>query len=941
MPFSFEVLLLTILVLQNTLTALLGHFTRQAVDKDNLYDIGQFILVSELIKLVTSVLLEFAASFQTQTLPRAITRKGFEKFKKRLYGHPHDLLRISVPAVFYWASNTLLYVAISNLSVPIFQVMVQTKLVVTAVVSVLLLGRHYSCRQWACLVVLSISVALVTLEEKKVTDTPTKSNAHIFFVDSNEPLIIGLIAVILSCLMSAFAGVYFEKILKTEIKDSPTIWMRNIQLALCSVVIVVLQKVGRGDFFPQNINASGQNPPFLHGFTSLVWCQVLLFAGGGLLVSAVIKYADNVLKGVAIGISVLLSTVASMFLFGTSITPLFSVCAIATIAAVYFFSNQLPRYHAKPYRYSYFFLIYIMVVLYHVSTMEGQDDLQGSLKPLPVETDLFPSDWNSTETALSVLRSIQERIQERSFHEATHILYDLRSHLGNRPAKYLEIGSYTGISSTFMLSHPFPTYATLVDPCVLSTEHFGGSLDQESTIRKNLASIVPNSLCNLTRPWDLHVGFSPVALPVGETFDIIFIDGDHSAKGVWADYDNTVDLLRPGGFMVFDDYLDWQYSGAVRGAVDNIAKSTDLIPIGSPQNIHGIHPQVNASFINEFIFQKPGKFSFSPLLTPGLERSTPVLCVTVATYRRPDGSTPPTLEHLWKMLQQQSYRSWKLYMTADHYDDEVEWNSLSFSNDSRVQMYNLPEPGERGKLNGTELWHNAGATAMNNAIDRALRDGFEWIVHLDDDDEWDTDHLQNILDGIRTGATFVTTWCQYTSNVVLPRLHGILTGITHTVLPKQCDTVHSSVAFNAAKILTRYKRIPGHPADAAMWARVVYDEGFYPAFVPVQSCYYLNDEHGARVEGIVRKSLLRDIDLPDGWHGEGSGHLYHTLATNEFPSTLSPHCQYVVGPEPTAMGQPSFRRLGFDEIPYHISVVKDFANLPVWAKNDTKLEAQN
>jgi hypothetical protein len=176
---------------------------------------------------------------------------------------------------------------------------------------------------------------------------------------------------------------------------------------------------------------------------------------------------------------------------------------------------------------------------------------------------------------------------------------------------------------------------------------------------------------------------------------------------------------------------------------------------------------------------------------------------------------------------------------------------------------------------------------------------------------------------------------------VLPRLHGILTGITHTVLPKQCDTVHSSVAFNAAKILTRYKRIPGHPADAAMWARVVYDEGFYPAFVPVQSCYYLNDEHGARVEGIVRKSLLRDIDLPDGWHGEGSGHLYHTLATNEFPSTLSPHCQYVVGPEPTAMGQPSFRRLGFDEIPYHISVVKDFANLPVWAKNDTKLEAQN
>jgi UDP-sugar transporter A1/2/3 len=517
------------LVLQNTLTALLGRFTRQAVDKDSLYDIGQFILVSELIKLVTSVLLEFAASSQTQTLPRAITQNCFEIFKERLYGRPRDLLRMSVPAVFYWASNTLLYVAISNLSVSIFQVMVQTKLVVTAVVSVLLLGRHYSFRQWACLVVISISAALVTLEEQKATDTPTKSNAQLFFLESNEPLIIGLVAVTLSCLMSAFSGVYFEKILKTETKDPPTIWMRNIQLAFCSVVIALLQQVSRGDFFPQKSEQSGENPPFLHGFTPLVWCQVFLFAGGGLLVSAVIKYADNVLKGVAIGISVLLSTVASMFLYGTSITPLFNLCAFATIAAVYFFSNELPRCHAKPQRYYYLLLISLLLVFYRVSisktplNMEMQDDLQGTLKPLPVETDLFPSDWNSTETALSALRSIQERIQERNFHEATHILYDLRTRLGSRPAKYLEIGSYTGISSSFMLSHPFPTYATLVDPCVLSTEHFSGSLDQESTIRKNLASIVPNSPCQLTRPWDLHVGFSPAALPVGETFDIIFI----------------------------------------------------------------------------------------------------------------------------------------------------------------------------------------------------------------------------------------------------------------------------------------------------------------------------------------------------------------------------------------------------------------------------------
>eukprot|EP00978_Attheya_sp_CCMP212_P042169 scaffold252569_cov51-Attheya_sp.AAC.2 len=37
----------------------------------------------------------------------------------------------------------------------------------------------------------------------------------------------------------------------------------------------------------------------LHGFHGWVWVLVLLQAGGGMLVVAVIKYADNVLKGLA------------------------------------------------------------------------------------------------------------------------------------------------------------------------------------------------------------------------------------------------------------------------------------------------------------------------------------------------------------------------------------------------------------------------------------------------------------------------------------------------------------------------------------------------------------------------------------------------------------------------------------------------------------------
>jgi UDP-sugar transporter A1/2/3 len=424
MSSSFKVLLLTVLVLQNTLTALLGRYTRQAVAEEDLYEIGHFILASELFKLVTSVFLELIAC--PQTLPCAISRNRFEKFKEHLYGRPCDLLKMSVTAAFYWASNTLLYVAISNLSVPMFQVLVQTKLVVTAAVSVLMLGSRYSPRQWVCLVVISTSAALITLEGEKGNDTPTTSNAQLFFLKSNAPVIIGSIAVALSCFLSAFAGVYCEKVLKTDIRDSPSIWTRNIQLAFCSIVVALFQQVSSGGIFSEKSDESNTSKPFLHGFTPLVWCLVFLFSGGGLLVSAVIKYADNVLKGIAIGMSVLLSTVASMILYRTPVTPLFNVCAFATVTAVYFFSNDLPACDAKPpcCICRGLCLILLLVALCFMSTifqmlsiplanvkMQIKDEL--TLNTTPGETGLLPSDWNSTEKAHTTLSSLFNRTQER------------------------------------------------------------------------------------------------------------------------------------------------------------------------------------------------------------------------------------------------------------------------------------------------------------------------------------------------------------------------------------------------------------------------------------------------------------------------------------------------------------------------------------------------
>lgn len=141
----------------------------------------------------------------------------------------------------------------------------------------------------------------------------------------------GLIAVVISCLSSGFAGVYFEKILKGS---SASVWVRNVQLGMFGMVLGML-----GLWWNDGAAVSEQG--FLFGYTSLVWCVIFNQAFGGLLVAVVVKYADNILKGFATSFSIIVSTVTSIYLFGFHVDLMFSAGAGLVIGAVYMYS--LPR----------------------------------------------------------------------------------------------------------------------------------------------------------------------------------------------------------------------------------------------------------------------------------------------------------------------------------------------------------------------------------------------------------------------------------------------------------------------------------------------------------------------------------------------------------------------------------------------------------------------
>ncbi|XP_018608537.1 UDP-galactose translocator [Scleropages formosus] len=235
-----------------------------------------------------------------------------------------DTLKLAVPSLIYTLQNNLQYVAISNLPAATFQVTYQLKILTTALFSVLMLRKSLSRVQWVSLVLLFAGVAIVQVEQEgKQKETSVASTSQNYAK--------GLVAVVVSCLSSGFAGVYFEKILKGS---SASVWMRNVQLGIFGTALGLL-----GLWW--NDGAAVTEKGFLFGFTPMVWGVIFNQAFGGLLVAVVVKYADNILKGFATSFSIIVSTVTSVYLFGFHVDLLFTLGAGLVIGAVYMYS--LPK----------------------------------------------------------------------------------------------------------------------------------------------------------------------------------------------------------------------------------------------------------------------------------------------------------------------------------------------------------------------------------------------------------------------------------------------------------------------------------------------------------------------------------------------------------------------------------------------------------------------
>ncbi|XP_057863916.2 CMP-sialic acid transporter 2 isoform X2 [Cryptomeria japonica] len=226
-----------------------------------------------------------------------------------------------VPAGLYLVKNLLQYYIFLYVDAPSYQILKNLNIISTGVLYRTILRRRLTDIQWSAYILLCIgcTTAELTSSYDHVSQTPVQ----------------GWIMAIVMALLSGFAGVYTELIIKKQ--PSRNINAQNFWLYIFGMIF------SAGAMFAQD-DEEIRNKGFFHGFSLITVCMIINHALGGIAVSMVMKYADNIVKVYSTSVAMLLTAIISIFLFGFQLTLPFVLGSMVLSVSVYLHSKgKAPR----------------------------------------------------------------------------------------------------------------------------------------------------------------------------------------------------------------------------------------------------------------------------------------------------------------------------------------------------------------------------------------------------------------------------------------------------------------------------------------------------------------------------------------------------------------------------------------------------------------------
>ncbi|KAE9616060.1 hypothetical protein Lal_00017611 [Lupinus albus] len=250
------------------------------------YDYATVPFLAEVFKLAVSSLLLWKEC-QKSTLPKMTTEW------KTVALYP-------IPSIIYLIHNNVQFATLTFVDTSTYQIMGNLKIVTTGILFRLFLGKRLSNLQWMAIVLLAVGTTT-----SQVRGCGEASCDSLF----SAP-IQGYMLGVLSACLSALAGIYTEFLMK---KNNDSLYWQNVQLYTFGTIFNLARLIlddFRGGF---------ENGPWwqriFSGYTITTWLVVLNLGSTGLLVSWLMKHADNIVKVYSTSMAMLLTMIVSLFLF--------------------------------------------------------------------------------------------------------------------------------------------------------------------------------------------------------------------------------------------------------------------------------------------------------------------------------------------------------------------------------------------------------------------------------------------------------------------------------------------------------------------------------------------------------------------------------------------------------------------------------------------------
>ncbi|CAD2218850.1 Nucleotide-sugar transporter/UAA transporter family, putative [Angomonas deanei] len=261
-----------------------------------------------------------------------------------------ETLLMGVPAALYTFQGFIFFFSMSRIDPLTFQILAQSRVFFTAVLSVIFLNRKISRAQSLCLLFLVLGSILTQVPDSvwqasKKTETETSNKK------SRADALWGSLACLTQSLSSSFAGVYMEKLMKgskvTLAEKSLQLGLFALPFAFLTMLVVQVwpnwqqqrQHNAQHDVHYNIFSRPHQTyavRPFYYfeGYHHIVTLLVIACqAGGGIIITLIMRYSSNIAKVFATSISVLVCGVLSWMIWGLTPGLLFTVGAVIVIAS--------------------------------------------------------------------------------------------------------------------------------------------------------------------------------------------------------------------------------------------------------------------------------------------------------------------------------------------------------------------------------------------------------------------------------------------------------------------------------------------------------------------------------------------------------------------------------------------------------------------------------